>query len=654
MLSPLRIGPVTSRNRIVFGAHFTMFSEPNETYGEPGYYGARIGRYAGERAAGGVGVVIVGHTHVHPSTAYSMRNNAMAWTDETVTHFRNVVKPIHDQGALAFIQLSHSGAKSSADWSAYPLLAASHMAINSEAPKVLERHEIADIVEHFARSAKNAVDGGFDGVEVQGAHLYLINEFLSPNYNHRDDEYGGTFQNRMRFAVEVLTAVRARVGPAVAVGMRLVGDEQAQDGSGVTAEGAGEIARYLEDRGLVDFIDVSVSQYGELVQPMYSPHLLGVYAAAAVKRAVASVPVFAVHRIVTPDEAEGVLAREEADAITLVRPLIADPQWVEKARAGRAAQIRRCTGCNQLCYGNLYRSLPVQCVTNPAVGRESQLGAGTLVPAARPRRVVVIGGGPGGLEAAWVAAARGHEVVLLERASQLGGKIRLAQLLPGRDEIRDFADWRVGECERHGVDIRLGVEADLDTVLSIEPDAVVVATGGTAGLALDQPGLAPVTGLDHAFVLDHEAAVLTVDSLGERVLIVDVVGHIEGVGLAEMVAATGRQVTLSSPLASPVLLDQATAKSALRRACRAGAVWRPNTRLLAVDQEKSTLLDLLSAGTDAVGADSVVIRAHGRPSDALYHALRGAGPEVVRVGDAVAVRPADRAIFEGHVAAREL
>ena len=657
LFSPLRIGPLESRNRVVFGAHFTMFSEPAPRWGEPGWYGQRLGRYVADRARGGVGVAIVGQAQVHPTTAYQMPNNAVAWDEGAVPHFREVTEPVHRHGALAFLQLAHNGGVNQGTWSKLPVWAPSHVVNSLEAPKPLEKHEIRALVDSFARSARNAVAGGFDGVEIHAAHGYLIHEFLSPRSNHRSDEYGGSLENRMRFAVEVLQAVRDAVGVGVAVGLRLVGDEELGEGNGLGAGDAAAIAARLEALRLVDFLDVSVGISGiGMVRPLYAPHLLGVYAARAVKRAVRRTPVFTVHRILTPEEAEGILAREEADAVTVVRALIADPEWAEKARRGAADTIRRCTGCNQGCYGNLTQGLPITCVTNPAVGRDDALGLGTLEPAKTSKTVVVVGGGPGGLEAAWVAAARGHRVVLLEREAQLGGKIRLAQQLPGREEIADFADWRAGECARRGVDIRLGTAATAESVLALSPDAVVVATGGRAtvnGTSKGHP--MPIRGADQAFVLDHETALRRADSLGKRILILDAVGHIEGIGLGELLARRGAEAIVVMPFATPVCLDRETAGYALPRAARAGVQWRPNTAVAAIGDHQVVLVDVFSRRTDTVqDLDAVVIRTHGLPADELYFALQGRGLEVFRVGDAVAVRTADRAIFDGHMAGRQL
>jgi pyruvate/2-oxoglutarate dehydrogenase complex dihydrolipoamide dehydrogenase (E3) component len=294
-------------------------------------------------------------------------------------------------------------------------------------------------------------------------------------------------------------------------------------------------------------------------------------------------------------------------------------------------------------------------VTNPAVGRESELGTGTLAPAARPKRVVVVGGGPGGLEAAWVAAARGHEVVLLERTDELGGKIRLAQQLPGRAELADFADWRAGECERRGVEVRLGVDAGVDDVVALHPDAVVVATGAhatTTGASKWHP--MPIPGSEQPFVVDHERALVEADELAGPVVILDLVGHIEGIGLGELLAAAGVDVTVACPLPTPMLLDPETMAAALPRMARAGARWRPSTAMVSIGDHEVTLIDTLSLAMDTIAAATVVIRTHGLPNDELYFSLRGRVPEALRVGDAVAARPADRAIFDGHRAGRSL
>jgi 2,4-dienoyl-CoA reductase-like NADH-dependent reductase (Old Yellow Enzyme family) len=655
LFAPLPVGPLQARNRIVCGAHFTMFSEPSATWGEPGFFGTRYGRYLGERARGGAGIIIAGQAQVHPTTAYQMLNNAVAWDEAAIPHFVHVTEPIRAHGALAFIQLAHNGGVNSGRWSKLPVWAPSTVANHLEVPQPLERSQIRELVEYFARSARNAVAGGFQGIEIHGAHGYLIHEFLSPRSNRRTDEYGGSLENRMRFCIEVLGAVRAAVGPEVAVGLRLVGDEAQRDGASLGPEDAAVIATRLEAAGLVDFLDVSIGLSGAgLVRPMYAPPGFGVYAAARVKRAVARTPVFTVHRIVTPEQAEDILARGEADAVTLVRALIADPDWPAKAQAGAAATIRRCTGTNQGCYGSLLQGLPVGCVTNPAVGREEVLGHGTLAPAARTKRIVVIGGGPAGLEAAWVAAARGHSVTLLERADRLGGKIRLAARLPGRGEMADFADWRAAECARRGVDIRLGVEATAEGVLALAPDAVVVATGGRAStVAPSKWHRLPVPGSDRPFVLDHERALLEAERLGPQVVVLDAVGHIEAIGLGHLLASLGKTVTVVHPLPAPVLLDAETLAYALPLAVRAGMRWRPSTALATIGDHEVTLVDVLSERAEVVSpVDHVVIRTHGEADAALYFALLGRVPEVVRVGDAVAVRFADRAIHDGHLAGR--
>ena len=626
-MSPLVIGPLRARNRVVCGAHFTMYTEPNRTYGEPGFYGERYGRYLAEYARGGVGTVIAGQAQVHPTTAYQMHNNAAVWDPACVPHLRRVSEQIRAQGALAFLQLAHNGGVNHATWSRLPVWSASGIANHMEASRPIERDEITEVVEHFGRSARHAADAGFEGIEVHAAHGYLIHEFLSPGHNHRTDEYGGSAENRVRFALEVLESVRAAVGPTVAVGVRLVGDEETRDGRGLGPDECAEVAARLVGAGLVDFVNVSVGTSGiGMVRPMYSPHLLGVRATAIVKKAIPQVPVFAVHRILTPAEAEGILERDEADAVTLVRALIADPEWVNKAREERTEEIRACTGCNQGCYGNLTQGYPITCVTNPSVGREATLGSGTLVRSVTRKRVVVVGGGPAGLEAAWVAAARGHDVTLLERAGEVGGKIRLAAMLPGRSELWAFAGWRADECERRGVDVRVGVDAGVETVLALGPDAVIVATGGHASVSTPSKSHPmPVTGCDQPWVLDHERALVEADSLGARVVILDAIGHIEAIGIGHLLAERGREVTIVTPLHSPLLLDAETMQKALPRAVRAGVRWRPNTAVVAIGDHEVTVADVMSYAVETLPG-----RSHGH-SD-TWSGRRRAVPRPARCG----------------------
>jgi 2,4-dienoyl-CoA reductase-like NADH-dependent reductase (Old Yellow Enzyme family) len=660
LLAPVRVGPVELRNRVLCGAHFTMFTEPNPVWGEPGFYGRRYGGYLAERAAGGVAAVIAGETAVAPNTAYKMPNNANGWDPACIPHYEALTSQVHEHGAHAFIQLTHSGAMMLGNWSKQVAIGPSSVPDYFESPKPMDRRDIGEMIDYHVRCARNAVAGGFDGIEIQSAHGYLLHQFLSPKFNERTDEYGGSLENRMRFGVEVLGAVRDAVGDGIAVGVRLAGDDEQTYGPGLTADDAAQVAARYEELGLVDYLNVSVGAGGVgMVRTNYVPHGFGGYAAHAVKKAVRDTPVFTVHRILTPDEAEGILERHEADGVTLVRALIADPEWVNKARDGRAAEIRLCTGINQSCYGNLLQSMPINCVQNPVVGREVELGLGTLHAAARAKRVVVVGGGPAGLEAAWVAAARGHRVTLLEAADELGGAIRWAQRLPGRGEIAHLADWRVGECERRGVDLRTGVRATPASVLALGPDAVIVATGGRAtkdGRSAYHP--MPVPGSEQDWVLDTVEALRRAEEeperLGDHVVVLEAVGHVQGVGLGELLASQGRQTTVVSTL--PVLLacDGETQAAILPRAVQAGMAWRPSTALAAIGDHEVTLIDVLSHRAQTQPADTVVIVTNGVPDASLFTALDGHVAELARVGDAVSVRPVDRAVYDGHRAGRAI
>lgn len=351
LFQPLKVGPLELRNRVICGAHFTMFTEPNPVWGEPGFYGRRYGRYLADRARGGVAAVIAGKTAVAPNTAYKMPNNANGWDEACIPHYEELTSQVHEHGALAFLRLTHSGAMMLGNWSKQVAVGPSPSPDYFETPREMDDGDIRAAIDAHVTCAVNAKKGGFDGIEIQSAHGYLLHQFLSPKFNYRTDEYGGSIENRMRFGMQIVDAAREAVGDTVAVGIRLTGDdEQSQGLSGLTAGDCAEVAAAYEQSGLVDFLNVSVGIGGVgIMRTNYAPHLFGVYAAHKVREAVRDTPVFTVHRILMPDEAEGIIERGEADGITLVRALIADPEWVNKAREGRDDEIRRCPAEVEAC-----------------------------------------------------------------------------------------------------------------------------------------------------------------------------------------------------------------------------------------------------------------------------------------------------------------
>jgi 2,4-dienoyl-CoA reductase-like NADH-dependent reductase (Old Yellow Enzyme family) len=328
LFSPLRIGPVTAPNRIVWGAHFTQFVEPARTVGEPGYYGARYGRYLGERAAGGAGVVIAGQAQVHPTTAYQMRNNAIAWDEAAVPHFKDVTAPVHEHGALAFLQLAHNGGVNDGTWSKLPAWAPSSVANYNEPPKPLERDEIREVVDSFARSAANAAAGGFDGIEVHGAHGYLIHEFLSPKSNRRTDEYGGSLENRMRFPLEVAKAVREAWPAAKPLFLRCSSIDDVEGGWSI--EDSVAFASQLKKAG-VDVIDCSsggILGSATAATKTLLPRVPGFQLPFSEKiRKEAGLKTMAVGLILTAQQAEEALQAGRADLIAIGREALYDPNW---------------------------------------------------------------------------------------------------------------------------------------------------------------------------------------------------------------------------------------------------------------------------------------------------------------------------------------
>ena len=436
LLSRIRIGNVEVRNRIVSSAYQTNLGlnyRPTPSLVE----------FHTTRARGGVGLIILEGVRVHP-TARGTQANLDGWDEEAIPLFREIVDSVHRQGAKMFAQILHQGRAANPmdtllpHWSASRIPAPPVFGLNtSEMTHAMTKAEIEEVIQWWAQCAVNMKRAGMDGVEVHGGHGYLVNQFLSPLTNFRTDEYGGSLQNRARFALEVAGAVRQAVGQDYVCGMRISADELVP--GGLTIEDTSQLARWLEDSGDVNYLNITHSTteptaHAQQIPDMSWPQAPFAHLAEAIKKATRGIPVSTVGRIIDPFVAEGIIADGKADLVCMTRAQIADPEIGLKLMEGRPDDIRQCIGCNQGCAGRINAGQTVGCLINPEAGRERELGP--ILPAARSKSVAVVGGGPAGMEAARVAALRGHSVVIYERQDRLGGQINAIVKAPHRQGLR--------------------------------------------------------------------------------------------------------------------------------------------------------------------------------------------------------------------------
>lgn len=664
LFAPGRIGPIEVRNRIVQMAHGARLIEHLLAPGGPGFWGDAYAGYLEERARGGAGLLITEPVSAHQSSAYSMESHVPGFDPRVLPSYRRLTDAVHRHGARVFLQLQHWSGQNVGITSgllydkAPPLGPSAGPAVGYRAHyatcKTLEIEEIDEIVEAFGVTTALAREGGFDGVELHAAHGYaLLHNFLSPFYNQRTDEYGGSLDNRLRFVLRVLARVRAAAAGAIAVGIRLVTEDYVE--GGLSAADVQEIARRLEAAGAVDFIDPSVHGYAgpPVVPTLYDPPGTYVQPAAAIRRALSRTPVFATGRIVSPALAESILGEGLADFVGMTRQLLCDPETPAKALAGDLEDIRACTGCLQC------RALagPLECVHNPAVGKERDWGIGTLRRAPRPRRVLVVGGGPAGMEAARVAHLRGHEVVLCEREDRLGGQINLASRLPGRDEMQELVRWPSRQLERLGVKTMLGVDVTATMVRELAPDVVILATGsvplrdGFQGYTR-----AAIPGSDLPGVMTAEDVLQDRREVGARVVVYDTEAFARGPGIAEWLAARGKSVDLVTPdfhVGARFWRDMLV--RLLPRLAEAGVRTVPSSLLLRILPDAVVVRDRLTRVERTLdGVESVVLVTGNKASDALYLELKGRCDELHRIGDCQAPGLADRAVYDGHRVGRAI
>lgn len=643
LFSPMTIGKVTIPNRIVFSAHVPLYWQVNQGPNE------RALQYYLARLKGGVGLIILPQNAVMPMSTAG--GTVAMQSDRTLPEFQALAAAVHDHGARLFGQLLHAGPRINGSLTGGTGFAPSPiqfpgglMASEYSTPYEMEIDQIKQTVAAYANAAKRLQNAGFDGVEISstvGAGMLLVS-FLSPVSNKRTDEYGGSLENRMRIHREILEAIRNAVGPDFVVGMRLVADELVN--KGLTLDDAREIAPKLEETGNINYLSVCPGVSGH-VPPMYYPLGCFVHLAAGVKEVV-NIPVVCHGRIIDPIQAEQILENNQADFIGMARALICDPEWPLKAREGRLDEIRKCIGCNQACIGFYQKNWPISCTLNPEAGREERMG---IVPATKIKRVMVIGGGGAGLEAARVAALRGHQVTLYEKDEALGGQLNIASRIPGRLDFAEAVRYYSNQMKLLGVEVVLGTTVTPETVREKNPDAVIVATGSLE--------------ISPNIKTDGSAEVVTVREVlsekvevGDKAVIIAEEHHEEALGTAEFLADQGKKVEiLIRTLFAGGELDATTQAIIYTRLARKGVTITPLTRVKEIKGNTVVAGHVLSGEERRIeGVDTVVYAHIGQADNALYRTLKGEIKELYDIGHCHSPRKLHDSIWDAARAARKL
>ncbi len=654
VFEPLTIRHKTLRARINFGAHTANMAVE-------GYPGERHLGYYLERAKGGAGMIVVEPMPVH-ETAVLTRGNFRPADDSVIPHFRRITEACKAEDAVMLQQLYHVGQHGDADnsyranWSPSGL-PSYH---DSDGSHAMTEAEIEVIIEAFAQAARRCKEAGFDGIELFAAYHALIDQFWTPWSNRRDDQWGGSLENRTRFSRRIIERIRQLAGDDFIIGVAV--SHEPDTPVALSIEALQEVIAYHDARGLIDYVTCGTGSYFDFYKLMPTfvyAEKLGVPLSAALKQVLRHGKVQAESHIRTPENADYVIASGEADMVSIVRGQIADPHLVTKARDGRPEDIRGCLSCNQMCWGRRSRDYWISCLINPSAGRELEWGGDRFTRAESPRRILVVGAGPAGLECARVAAERGHQVTLAEASGELGGQFRLAGLQPRRAQILDLLSWYRGQLAKLQVTVRYNSPLDDVEIRAFGTDVVVLATGSQpAGTGFQKwlPELDTLPGLELGGVWPVEEVMMRAARLGPRVILLDEAGGWRGCGTAWHLAEQGHEVILVTP--EPMIgkeLVRTAADLPLRKRLKSlGVTFVTEALVKRWHGDGATLRSLLDGAEWRIDADGLVLATTNQPDEMLAEALADSNIELYSVGDCVAPRQAAYAFYEGRKLALSL